>query len=36
MRYHNKDFTLILPDNKKITEIKWFAVYDLSTQVRFR
>ncbi|XP_011497240.1 PREDICTED: protein Skeletor, isoforms B/C [Ceratosolen solmsi marchali] len=32
MRYHNKDFTLNLPDNKKITEIKWFAVYDLSTQ----
>lgn len=32
-RYFNKDFTLTLPDNKKITDIKWFAVYDLSSQV---
>ncbi|CAL8090895.1 unnamed protein product [Orchesella dallaii] len=26
----NKDFTLTLPDNKQISEIKWIAVYDLS------
>lgn len=32
-RYHNKDFTLTLPDNKKITDIKWFAIYDLTTHV---
>lgn len=32
-RYLNKDFTLTLPDNKRITDIKWFAVYDLSSQV---
>lgn len=24
-----------MPDNKKITEIKWFAIYDLSTQNDF-
>ncbi|KAK7791145.1 hypothetical protein R5R35_008577 [Gryllus longicercus] len=34
-RYFNKDFTLTLPDKKKITEIKWFAVYDLSSQNTF-
>lgn len=34
-RYFNKDFTLTLPDNKKITEIKWFAIYDLSSQNTF-
>lgn len=34
-RYFNKEFTLKLPDNKKITEIKWFAIYDLSTQNDF-
>ncbi|XP_058800377.1 protein Skeletor, isoforms B/C [Phymastichus coffea] len=34
-RYHNKDFTLTLPEGKKITEIKWFAVYDLSSQNPF-
>ncbi|KAK6633087.1 hypothetical protein RUM43_012830 [Polyplax serrata] len=33
-RYFNKDLTITLPDKKKITEIKWFAVYDLSSQVR--
>ncbi|XP_023248002.1 protein Skeletor, isoforms B/C isoform X2 [Copidosoma floridanum] len=32
-QYHNKDFILTLPDNKEIQDIKWFAVYDLSTQV---
>ncbi|XP_077288132.1 cytochrome and DOMON domain-containing protein knickkopf [Arctopsyche grandis] len=34
-RYLNKDFTLTLPDGKKITEIKWFAIYDLSNQNTF-
>ncbi|XP_001606352.1 protein Skeletor, isoforms B/C [Nasonia vitripennis] len=34
-KYLNKDLTLKLPDNKKITDIKWFAVYDLSTQSTF-
>lgn len=28
--YLNKDITIKLPDNKKITEIKWLSVYDLS------
>lgn len=31
----NKDFTLRLPDNKKVTEVKWLAVYDLGTQNTF-
>lgn len=31
----NKDFTLTLPDNKKITDIKWFAIYDLWNQNTF-
>lgn len=34
-RYFNKDFTLTLPEGKKITEIKWFAIYDLSNQNTF-
>nr|CAD7434988.1 unnamed protein product [Timema monikensis] len=34
-RYFNKDFTLTLPDGKKITEIKWIAMYDLSSQNTF-
>lgn len=34
-RYFNKDFTLRLPDNKKITDIKWLAIYDLNTQNDF-
>lgn len=34
-RYFNKDFTLKLPDDKKITEIKWFSVYDLNNQNNF-
>ncbi|XP_015516965.1 protein Skeletor, isoforms B/C [Neodiprion pinetum] len=34
-RYFNKDFTLTLPDGKKITDIKWFAIYDLSNQNTF-
>lgn len=31
----NKEFTLKLPDNKKITDIKWFAVYDIWSQNTF-
>ena len=34
-RYFNKDFTLKLPDNKKITEVKWLAIYDLGSQNNF-
>lgn len=34
-RYFNKDFTLTLPEKKKLTDIKWFAVYDLSSQNAF-
>ncbi|XP_044593778.1 protein Skeletor, isoforms B/C [Cotesia glomerata] len=34
-RYFNKDFTLTLPDNKKITDIKWLAVYDIGSQNTF-
>lgn len=34
-RYFNKDFTLRLPDNKKITEVKWLAIYDLNSQNNF-
>lgn len=34
-RYFNKDFTLTLPDNKKITEVNWLAIYDLNTQNDF-
>ncbi|XP_029163998.1 uncharacterized protein LOC114935347 isoform X2 [Nylanderia fulva] len=34
-RYFNRDFTLNLPENKKITDIKWFAVYDLQSQNAF-
>lgn len=31
--YLNKDFTIKLPDGKKITEIKWLSIYDLTIQV---
>ncbi|KAJ8687168.1 hypothetical protein QAD02_022962 [Eretmocerus hayati] len=34
-QYHDKDFTLTLPDNRKITDIKWFAIYDLTDQNTF-
>lgn len=34
-RYLQKDFTLTLPDDKKITDIKWFAIYDLLSQNTF-
>jgi len=31
-RYLNEEFTINLPDNKQIVEIKWFSVYDISSQ----
>lgn len=34
-RYFNKDFTLTLPDGKKIKDIKWFTIYDLWSQNTF-
>lgn len=34
-RYFNREFTLTLPDNKKLTEIKWFAIFDLNSQNNF-
>jgi Electron transfer DM13 len=34
-RYFNKDFTLTLPERKKITEVKWLAIYDLNSQNDF-
>ncbi|KAJ8978038.1 hypothetical protein NQ317_013566 [Molorchus minor] len=34
-RYLNKDFTLVLPEKKKITDIKWFAIYDIWSQNTF-
>lgn len=34
-KYFNKDFTLKLPEDKKITEIRWLAIYDLNTQNDF-
>ncbi|XP_051164876.1 protein Skeletor, isoforms B/C [Leptopilina boulardi] len=33
--YTNREFTLTLPDNKKIRDIKWFAVYDINSQNTF-
>ena len=34
-RYLNDEITLTLPDNKKITDIAWFAIYDLSLHDAF-
>lgn len=34
-KYLKKTFTLILPENKKISEIKWFSIYDLNSQNNF-
>jgi hypothetical protein len=31
----NKDFTLTLPDKKRISEVKWIAIYDLSRLVSY-
>ncbi|KAG1654628.1 Protein Skeletor, isoforms B/C [Nymphon striatum] len=35
IRYRNADFTLTLPDGKKITDIKWLSVYDLTGNQNF-
>nr|XP_018911611.1 PREDICTED: protein Skeletor, isoforms B/C [Bemisia tabaci] len=34
-RYFNKDITISLSDGKKLTDIKWFAIYDLTKQSTF-
>lgn len=34
-RYFNDEFTLRLPDNKKLVEIQWFSIYDINTQNTF-
>ena len=34
-RYHNEEFTIKLPLQKKITDLKWFSVYDLTSQSNF-
>jgi len=34
-RYLNEDFILKLPSLKKISDLKWFSVFDLSTQTNF-
>ncbi|KAF0312975.1 Protein Skeletor, isoforms B/C [Amphibalanus amphitrite] len=34
-RYHNNDVTLTLPQDKKLSDIKWLAVYDLTVQDTF-
>ena len=31
--YLNKDFTLKMPEGKKITDIKWLSVFDLTLRV---
>ncbi|KAF2343408.1 DM13 domain, partial [Trinorchestia longiramus] len=32
-QYHNDDITIILPDGKTISEIRWLSVYDLTRHV---
>ncbi|XP_027842115.2 protein Skeletor, isoforms B/C [Aphis gossypii] len=34
-RYLGKELKLTLPDNKKLTDINWFAIYDLSKNIAF-
>jgi len=34
-KYYNEEFTLTLPSQKRITDIKWVAVYDITTQSNF-
>jgi len=34
-RYLNEEFTIKLPSQKRITDLKWFSVYDLTTQNNF-
>jgi len=31
-KYYNEDFTLKLPSKRRITDIKWFSVYDINSQ----
>lgn len=32
-RYNNEEIRLTLPEGKRISRVKWFAVYDIGTQV---
>ena len=34
-RYLNEEFTIKLPLQKTVTDLKWFSVYDLTTQSNF-
>jgi len=34
-RYLNEEFTIELPSQKKVTDLKWLSVYDLTTQNNF-
>jgi len=34
-KYYQEEFTLKLPSGKKVTDIKWFSVFDISTQNNF-
>ena len=34
-RYLNEEFTIKLPSQKRITDLKWFSVYDLTSQNNF-
>ncbi|KAF2352519.1 DM13 domain [Trinorchestia longiramus] len=34
-QYHNDDITIILPDGKTISEIRWLSVYDLTRHEPF-
>uniref|UniRef100_T1ISN0 DOMON domain-containing protein n=1 Tax=Strigamia maritima TaxID=126957 RepID=T1ISN0_STRMM len=34
-RYANSELTLTLPDNKKIDDLKWFAIYDIGSSTTF-
>jgi hypothetical protein len=34
-KYYNEDFILKLPSSRKITDITWFAVFDINTQNNF-
>lgn len=33
-RYYNEEIRLTLPEGKRISRIKWFAIYDIGTQVK--
>lgn len=35
-RYYNEDVRLTLPEGKRISRIKWLAIYDISSQVRLQ